>query len=100
MNLDLTTEKVKALADKGQAIGSSIKFAFTSGEGVIFLDGNGDANVVTNEDKEADCIVKISMDDFTDLLGGSLNPMTAFFTGKIKLDGDMGVAMKLGSLFS
>jgi putative sterol carrier protein len=100
MSLVPVTEKVKALADKGQAIGSSIKFAFTGEEGVVFLDGTGETNVVSNEDKPADCTVRISLEDFHSLLSGELSPMSAFFTGKIKLDGDMAVAMKLGALFN
>ena len=39
------------------------------------------------------------MDDFQALISGNLNPMSAFMSGKIKVDGDMGVAMKLQSLF-
>jgi putative sterol carrier protein len=33
------------------------------------------------------------------MMGGELNPMMAFMTGKMKIDGDKGVAMKLAGLF-
>jgi putative sterol carrier protein len=36
-------------------------------------------------------------DTFQDILSGALNPTSAFMSGKLKLDGDMGTAMKLGS---
>ena len=36
--------------------------------------------------------------DFTDMIGGKLDGMTAFMTGKLKIEGDMGVAMKLQSI--
>lgn len=98
MSLEKTTTQVSELAGKAGGIGNTIKFAFE--EGFIFLDGTGDNNTVSNEDAEAQCTVKMKLEDFNSLLDGSLNPMTAFMTGKFKIEGDMGVAMKLQSLFS
>ena len=63
-------------------------------DGVIVL-ADGQA---TNADQATDCTIRISTDNLTRLLKGQLNPMTAFATGKIKVSGDMTVAMKLGSL--
>lgn len=97
MDLATLTSKVVSQAAKADALGSSIKFAFE--EGAILLDGNGAENKVSNEDGEADCTVKISMEDFASLMSGDLNPMGAFMGGKMKIEGDMGVAMKLQSLF-
>lgn len=79
-------------------LGSTIKFDF--GEKQLFLDGTGEANKVSMENKEAACTVKISEDNFKKLIGGDLNPMSALMTGKLKIKGDMGVAMKLQSLFA
>lgn len=42
----------------------------------------------------------MSGEDFASLVQGNLNGQTAFLTGKLKIEGDMGLAMKLGSLFS
>lgn len=42
--------------------------------------------------------VKMSADDFTAMSTGSLNPMMAFMTGKIKVDGDLNSVMKFQSL--
>ncbi|MEL6793533.1 MAG: SCP2 sterol-binding domain-containing protein [Pseudomonadota bacterium] len=53
---------------------------------------------VTREDMEADCTIKISRKNLEKLLKGDLNPMTAFLTGKIKVDGDPAVAMQLQTL--
>ena len=38
------------------------------------------------------------METFHEMFEGELDPTAAFMTGKIKIDGDMGVAMKLGQL--
>lgn len=99
MSLESTTVDVAKMAENADSLGSSIKFTFNGGEGVIFLDGTTDPNSVSNEDKDADCTVKMDMQDFKDLLSGDLNPMGAFMSGKLKVEGDMGVAMKLSSLF-
>jgi len=53
---------------------------------------------VTNDDTAADCTIKMDFSDFADLIGGKLDGMTAFMTGKLKIEGDMGVAMKLQSI--
>ena len=53
---------------------------------------------VTREDMDADCTIKISRKNLEKLLKGDLNPMTAFLTGKFKVDGDLSVAMKLQTL--
>jgi len=89
-------EGIQERAAKASPLGNSLKFNF--GEEIIHIDGTGDSNVVSADDKDADCTVKISKDDFNALLTGDLNPMMAFMGGKIKIDGDMGVAMKLQSL--
>ena len=63
-------------------------------DGAITL-ANGQAKL---EDGEADCTIRISVANLDKLINGKLNPMTAFAMGKIKVSGDMSVAMKLGKL--
>lgn len=53
---------------------------------------------VTREDMEADCTIRLSRKNLEKLLKGQLNPMTAFLTGKIKVEGDTSVALSLQSL--
>jgi len=97
MALVETTTKFKEKVTSGSPLGNSVKFVL-GGEGVIYL--NGTDNAISNEDKEADCTVNVSHSDFNDMLDGSLNPMNAFMGGKMQIEGDMGVAMKLSSLFA
>ena len=66
---------------------------------ILYIDGTGSSNEVSQEDKEADCTISIKEEDFIKLVGGKLNPMMAFMSGKIKVAGDMSVAMKLQSFF-
>jgi putative sterol carrier protein len=46
-----------------------------------------------------DLTVTMASSDWLDMIGGKLNGQMAFMSGKLKLKGDMGLAMKLGSLF-
>lgn len=74
------------------------KLKFVMGDDIILIDGTGDSNVVSNEDAEAACTISMDPDTFTQLKSGSLNPMMAVMSGKIKIKGDMGLAMKLQAL--
>ncbi|UWQ32783.1 SCP2 sterol-binding domain-containing protein [Leisingera sp. M527] len=65
-------------------------------DGVIVLSEGG----ATTDDCDTDCTLQLSRENLKKLLTGKLNPMTAVMMGKIKISGDMGVAMKLGKLIS
>ncbi|MEM8752732.1 MAG: SCP2 sterol-binding domain-containing protein [Pseudomonadota bacterium] len=71
---------------------SSIKFV--TGDGVLVIDGSS----ISTEDQETACTVKVSSDDLQSIIDGDLDPTAAFMQGKLSVEGDMGVAMKLGSL--
>jgi len=89
---------ISTKAGQSSALGSILKFNF--GDRQIVIDGSADTNHVATEDQTADCTVTLSLEDFNNLISGDLNPMNAMMTGKMKIDGDMGVAMKLQSLLS
>ncbi|WP_421875874.1 SCP2 sterol-binding domain-containing protein [Marinoscillum sp.] len=98
MNLDEATQKVARMAENnGGKVNAIINFKFD--EGVIHLDDTVTPTVVSNEEKNAACTIKMSLSNFEKLMSGNLNPMMAFMAGKMKIDGDKGVAMKLASLF-
>lgn len=77
----------------GSGFDKSVKFDL-KGEGVIVIDGQS----VSTADAPADCTITMSMSDFQDLISGDLNPTAAFMQGKMKIDGDMSVAMALSQL--
>jgi len=98
MTLEETTTKVKSLTEaKGGRIGAKIKFQFE--EGVIYLDDTTSPTQVSNDDQPADCTIRLSLSNFDKLMSGEMNAMGAFMMGKLKVDGDMAVAMKLSGLF-
>jgi putative sterol carrier protein len=96
MTIEDLREGFRQRAGSAEPLGKSIKFKFD--EGVIFLDGSGEKNVVSDEDRDADCTISMSLKNFDKLRKGDLNPMTAFMMGKIKVKGDMSLAMKLKDL--
>ena len=55
---------------------------------------------MNNEDLPADCTIVVSKDDFEAMGDGKLDPTMAFMQGKIKVNGDMSVAMKLQPLMA
>ncbi|XDV46475.1 hypothetical protein PO909_014364 [Leuciscus waleckii] len=59
---------------------------------------NGKGSVHNDGEKKADCTIAMSDSDLLDLMTGKMNPQTAFFQGKLKITGNMGMAMKLQTL--
>lgn len=99
-SLEHFTETVRGKVTGSKALGATIKFAFTDPDGgVLYLDGN-DNNTIHNNDVPAQCTIKVSRENFGKLLSKQLDPTMAFMGGKIKVEGDMGVAMKLGKVFT
>ncbi len=98
MSFEAILEQFKAQAAKMPSIGKTLKMVFD--EGVVFIDLTGDTPSISSEDKDADCTISTSLETLNQLRTGDLNPMMAVMSGKVKIKGDMGVAMKLQSLLS
>jgi putative sterol carrier protein len=94
---DVLNQAVAALQDKlgGAGFGGSAKFAI-DGEGSVLIDNAG-ARI---SDDPADVTLSADVDTFQEILSGTLNPTAAFMSGKLKVDGDMGMAMKLASVMA
>jgi putative sterol carrier protein len=97
MDLAALTAKVQEALSSGTGFDKKVKFDFGD-IGKLFIDGA--AGKASNEDAPADASVSVGFDDFQKLAQGALDPTMAFMQGKLKVAGDMGVAMKLQSLFS
>lgn len=96
MDIDKVIAAFAEQANNVDPLGAKIKFVLD--DQPILIDGTGDANVVSSSDEEADTTITTSMENFIKLKNGDLNPMMAVMTGKVKIKGDMGLAMKLQSL--
>ena len=91
-------EQLQQKANEAEAIGGTLKFVID--DLIVFVDGTGNGNVVSQSDEEADCTITTSADTLMELQSGDLNPMMAVMGGKVKSGGDMGLAMKVQSLMS
>ena len=94
MDLQACTESLRAKMGESSGLNATLKFD-CGADGVAYIDGKSVPNTVSNEDKEADCTVAITLANLAALLSGELEPTTGFMTGKFKVSGDMSVAMKL-----
>ena len=92
---DVVTEAVAALNAKmdGGGFDGTAKFDI-EGEGSIIIDGSG----ARASDDAADVTLSADTGTFKAILDGELNRTTAFMTGKLSVDGDMGQAMKLAAV--
>ena len=92
------TELAAKMQDAGAVLpGKTVKLDFGD-QGTIMLDGVG--NKVTEDDGAADTTIKIAWDDWQAMADGQLDGMTAFMTGKLKVEGDMSNAMQLQGVLS
>jgi len=98
MDLPTATTTLRSKASGANSLGASLKFD-CGDDGVVVLDGSSGANTVDNTNRDADCTIACTIDTLGELLSGELNPTTAFMTGRITVSGDMGVALKLQSVF-
>lgn len=89
---DVIEHAVTALNEKlsGSGFDGTAKFVIED-EGAIMLDADG----AHAGDDDADVTMTADSDTFREILDGSLNPTAAFMSGRLKIEGDMGAAMRL-----
>lgn len=90
---DIIEKAVEALSAKfSGGFSATAKFVVLE-EGSIIIDENG----VRAGDDDAEVTLIADVDTFRGILEGDVNPTMAFMTGKLKIDGSMGLAMQLGA---
>jgi putative sterol carrier protein len=94
---EIITQMGAAIGDNS-GLGGTLKFDF--GEpGSVLIDGKATPNTVSDGDgKNADCTISVSLDTFEKMVKGELDGTSAFMQGKLRVAGDMGLAMKLGPI--
>ena len=96
----IISEMKTALVDKsgpsGSGLGGTLKFDFGEA-GSVLIDGKSQPNSVSDgAGKNADCTISVSLETFERMVKGELDGTSAFMQGKLRVAGDMGLAMKLG----
>jgi putative sterol carrier protein len=95
MTFQEISDKIQGQAVKADPLGGTFKIVMD--DNIVYIDGTGSENVVSNDDKEANTVITTTLQYMTEMINGELNPMMATMTGKVKIAGSMGLAMKLQS---
>jgi putative sterol carrier protein len=94
MDLKACTEAIRTKVGSDSGLAATLKFD-CGAEGVIYIDANSTPNTVSNDNSEAQCTIGITLENLSAMLEGDLDPTTGFMMGKLKVTGDMSVAMRL-----
>jgi putative sterol carrier protein len=98
---------VKEFFDSLESRADASKTAGMTNSDLVDIDGAGKSTVnvdegqvsVTEGGEDADAVITTSEETFEKISSGEQNPTSAYMTGKRKVKGDMGAAMKLQKLF-
>jgi putative sterol carrier protein len=87
--------------DKAAGVNATIQYEITGDQGGNWHAVIKDGQCAVNAGVAASPTLTLTMSaqDWLDMVGGKLSGQMAFMSGKLKLKGDMGLAMKIGSLF-
>ena len=96
MTLHELTEQIRTKVTHADNINATAKIV--TDQGVVYIDATKSPATVSNDDKPADCDLQVSIDNLVKMGNGDLNPMMAVMSGKLKIKGDMGIAMKMGKV--
>lgn len=65
----------------------------------MIIEGSG-ARAIKGVEKEPQCTLTIDGDHYRSMVAGTLNPTAAFMSGKLKIKGNMGLALKLQTVLN
>jgi len=97
-NAEAIIAKLRAKAAGLRGLGYKVQFSLTDTDEHVLLDATGGSVTVEEAQGEADTTLSLTSADLLKLASGRLSPMLAFATGRLKVEGSKGVAMKLASL--
>jgi putative sterol carrier protein len=93
-------ETLESRVDPAKAAGMAASYRFEiEGAGSWHVDVDDGKVTVTENGGDADCTISTSDETFMKIANGEQNPTAAYMSGKLKVSGDMGQAMKLQKLF-
>ena len=99
MSLEAVTAGLKEKVGEDCGLGAKLKFDFGD-DGLMVLDATQVPNTVSNEDSDVQCTMVLTIENFMEMAEGKLDGTAAFMSGKLKIQGDMSIAMKLGPILA
>ena len=97
MSLEHIQSKIKEKMALASGLDAKVKLDFGD-DGIVFVDATQTPPAISDEDADADLTLTTSIDTFKGILDGSQDPNIAFMMGKLKVQGSMGLAMKLNGI--
>jgi putative sterol carrier protein len=91
-------EKIAGKKELLSSVGAVYKFALEGDDGGTYLVDLKSELKVTEADGPAACTIRMTATDFVDLFEGRANGQALFFGGRLRVEGDMGLALKLQTL--
>jgi len=93
-------ETLESRIDPAKAAGMTASYRFEiEGAGTWNVDVDDGKVSVSENGADADCTISTSSETFMQIAKGEQNPTAAYMSGKLKVKGDMGQAMKLQKIF-
>lgn len=96
--LDAITQRVQGAVGANSGLDARIKFNFGK-DGFLYIDGKSVPNRVDNGNTDSDITITVSMENFERIIDKKLNPKFALMTGRMRLRGDIRIAMRLDKVF-
>ncbi len=97
MTVENISQKLESNLAAFAGLGYTVAFDLGD-DGVLAIDATGSPPALADALDDPDCTIRISAENLAKLIDGELNPMMAYTLGKLKIDGSMGVAMKVAAL--
>ncbi len=97
MSLERATRALESRLKEFGGLDARVKFDFGA-DGALLVDATSTLPALTQDGDSADCTITLTVDGLEQLIAGTLGPTLAYMTGKLKIAGSMGVAMKVATL--
>ena len=97
MSTETITQGLEGRLSDFAGLNARVRFDMGA-DGAVAINAKDSAPCIADESMEADCTIRVSAENMEKLMAGALNPMLAYTLGKLKVDGSMGVAMKVAAL--
>ncbi len=97
MSMESATRALEPRLGEFAGLGARVKFDFGV-DGALMVDATSTPPSISQAGGDADCTITLTIDDLHKLIAGGLSPTLAYMTGKLKIAGSMGVAMKVAAL--
>lgn len=97
MTLEQLTNGMRKRVATRSGLDGTVKYDFGA-DGVIFVDNSTTPFSVSNESREADCVISVSLADYAAIVRGELDDNLAFVMGRLRVTGNTAIAMSLPSV--